>query len=56
MACALTHDDPVGGCRDRGWIPVLLRVGAVVAGLSLVPLVLVPGRRRASAPPVARNG
>jgi hypothetical protein len=56
MACALTHDDPVDDCRDRGWMPVLLRVGAVVAALSVVPLVLIPARRRASVGPVARNG
>jgi hypothetical protein len=55
MACALTHDDPVDDCRDRGWLPVLVRVGAVVA-LAVVPVVLIPARRRGSARPVAQNG
>jgi hypothetical protein len=56
MACALTHDDPVDDCRDRGWLPVLVRVGAVVAALSVVPVALIPARRRGSTGPDARNG
>ena len=55
MACALTHDDPVDDCRDRGWLPVLVRVGAVVAALSVVPVVLIPARRRGSASSVAHK-
>jgi hypothetical protein len=56
MACALTHDDPVDDCRDRGSFAVLVGVGAAGAALSVVWMVLLPADRRGPARPVVRNG
>jgi hypothetical protein len=45
MVCALTHDDPVDDCRDRGWVSVL--VGVLAAAVALVVgVVVVHARRR----------
>jgi hypothetical protein len=57
MVCALTHDDPVDECdRDRGWIPVVVVVGAVVAVIALICMLLIPARRSGSALAVVRSG
>src|SRR4051794_21545099 len=45
MTCALTHDDPVDDCRDRGWGRVL--IGSLSGAAVLAVLVmLVHARRR----------
>ena len=48
MVCALTHDDPVDDCRDRGWVTVLVGIlaGAVVLAV-VVTLFRARRRRRA---------
>ncbi len=44
MTCALTHDDPVDDCRDRGWSRVL--IGGLSGAAVLAVLLVVHARRR----------
>jgi hypothetical protein len=44
MTCALTHDDPVDDCQDRGWSRVL--IGGLSGAAVLAVLVLVFHARR----------
>jgi hypothetical protein len=56
MICALTHDDPGDGCRDRGWLRVLVGILAGSAVLATVmPLFRARRRRRTRAPGVAAS-
>jgi hypothetical protein len=45
MTCALTHDDPMNDCGDRGVARILVGLAAVVV-LSVVTFVLLRVRRR----------
>ena len=47
MICALTHDDPVDDCRNRGWVTVLVGILAGAVVVAVVVTLVHAGRRRA---------
>ena len=46
MICALTHDDPVDECRNRGWLRVLVGIVAGAVVLAVAAILLHARRRR----------
>ena len=46
MICALTHDDPVDDCRNRGWLRILVGIVAGAVVLVVVGILLHARRRR----------
>jgi hypothetical protein len=46
MICALTQDDPVNDCGDRGGARILVSLLAVAVVLSVATIVLLRVRRR----------
>jgi hypothetical protein len=54
MTCALTHDDPAGDCRGRGWARILVGVLAA-AVLVVIATTLLRTRRRRRAQVAVRR-